>query len=153
MLRVVAPGGHVLELGRAFEPHPGYLESIGSRTPHVAVALLSLEALQSALDRSRRYMPFPRVPAVERDLAIVIGDGQSAGEVEVVVRESATPLLRRLRLFDVYAGAPLAPGERSLAFRLTLQAADRTLTDDEIDAAVGTVVDALASRLGARIRS
>ena len=153
VLRIVAPGGHAIELGRAFEPHPRYLESIGARAAHVAVALLSLEALQDALHPSLRYVPFPRVPAVERDLAIVIGEGQSAGEVEQVLRESAGPLLRGLRLFDLYGGAPLGPGERSLAFRLTLQAADRTLTDDEIDAAVGKVVDALASRLGVRIRS
>ena len=153
VLRVAGPRGGAVELGRAFEPHPRYLESIGARASHVAVALLSLEALQGALHPSRRYVPFPRVPAVERDLAIVIGEGQSAGEVEQVVRESAAPLLRGLRLFDVYGGAPLEPGERSLAFRLTLQAADRTLTDDEIEAAVGNVIDALAARLGARIRS
>ena len=153
VLQIGGPQGHAIELGRAFEPHPRYLESIGARAAHVAVALVSLDTLQEALRPSRRYVPFPRVPAVERDLAIVIGEGRSAGEVEQVVREAAAPLLRGLRLFDLYDGAPLAPGERSLAFRLTLQAADRTMTDEEIETAVGKVVDALAGRLGARIRS
>ena len=153
LLQIGGPEGHAIMLGTAFEPHPRYLESIGARAAHVAVALVSLDALQEALRPSRRYVPFPRVPAVERDLAIVIGEGRSAGEVEQVLREAAAPLLRGLRLFDLYDGAPLAPGERSLAFRLTLQAADRTMTDEEIEAAVGKVVDALAGRLGARIRS
>ncbi len=152
-LRVSGPDGQALDLGQVFEPHPRYLEAVGARGPHVAVALVSLTAVQAALPRARRYVPFPRVPAVERDLAIVIGAGRSAGDVERVVRDAAAPLLRGLRLFDVYRGAPLGPDERSLAFRLTLQAADRTLTDEEIDAAVAQVVDALATRLGARIRS
>ena len=141
------------EIGRVFEPHPSYLEAVQTRSANVAVALLDLETLEAAIPGVRRYVPFPRVPAVERDLAIVVGEGTAAGDVERVIGESAAPLLRGLRLFDLYAGHPLAPGERSLAFRLTLQAAERTLTDDEIDATIGRVVDALATRLGARIRS
>ena len=152
VLHVEVDGG-ACELGRAFELHPSYLEAVEARSGHVAVALLDLDVLQSAIPAVRRYVPFPRVPAVERDLAIVVGDGTLAGDVDRVIRESTAPLLRGLRLFDVYAGAPLAPGERSLAFRLTLQAAERTLTDEEIDATVARVVDALAARLGARIRS
>jgi phenylalanyl-tRNA synthetase beta chain len=73
--------------------------------------------------------------------------------VERVLRNAAGPLLRGLRLFDLYAGPPLMAGERSLAFRLTLQATGRTLTDEEVEAAMHRVVDALELRLGARIRS
>jgi phenylalanyl-tRNA synthetase beta chain len=69
------------------------------------------------------------------------------------MRRCAGTLLRELRLFDVYRGAPLADGELSLAFRLTLQAADRTLTDEEIDGLITTVVSALGRDLGAHIRS
>ena len=153
-LLVAGPDGGVdAVLGRVFQPHPAYLEAAEVRSTHVAVALLDLDVLQAAIPAVRRYVPFPRVPAVERDLAIVVGDGTAAGEVERVVRDAAAPLLRTLRLFDVYAGAPLAPGERSLAFRLTLQSPERTLTDEEIDATVGRVVDALRTRLGAHIRA
>ncbi len=149
------PGAGALrhELGRVFELHPAYLEAAEVRSGHVAVAFINLDALESAVPAARRYVPFPRVPAVERDLAVVIGEGRATGDVEAVVRESAAPLLRELRVFDVYAGAPLADGERSLAFRLTLQAADRTLTDDDIDATMARVIVALTARLGARIRS
>ncbi len=153
VLRAADPAGNLLDLGRVFEPHPRYLEAAEARASHVAVALVSLDALQAALPRSQRYAPFPRVPAVERDLAVVVAESRPAGEVAGTIREAAAPLLRELRLFDVYHGAPLAQGERSLAFRLTLQAEGRTLTDEEIDAAVARIVEALGSRLGARIRS
>jgi len=152
-LTIATSSADAVELGRVFEPDPRYLDAAGVRSTHVAVALLDLDALQSVVPAAPKYVPFPRVPAVERDLAIVIGEGRAAGDVERVLRDAAAPLLRSLRLFDLYAGAPLVAGERSLAFRLTLQAADRTLTDEEIEDTMRRVVDALELRLGARIRS
>ena len=101
---------------------------------------------------TRRLVPLARVPAVERDLAIVIGDNVAAGTVEAVIREAAGPMLRDLRLFDRYRGAPLGTDESSLAYRLRLQA-ERTLNEAEIEALVGTVVAALRERLGARLRA
>ncbi|MGO9206271.1 MAG: phenylalanine--tRNA ligase subunit beta [Candidatus Limnocylindrales bacterium] len=153
VLTLPNPSGDELELGRVFEPHPTYLEAANVRSTNVAVALIDLDALQSSIPVTRRYVPFPRVPAVERDLAIVIGPRCPAGDVERVLRDAAGQLLRGLRLFDLYAGPPLMEGERSLAFRLTLQATGRTLTDEEVGAAMHRVVDALELRLGARIRS
>jgi phenylalanyl-tRNA synthetase beta chain len=153
VLTIERAGDRTIDLGRVFELHPAYLEAVGVRTGHVAAALIHLDDLQSAMPAGRRYASFPRVPAVERDLAVVIGEDRTAGDVEAVVRRSAEPLLRELRVFDVYSGAPLVDGERSLAFRLTLQAADRTLTDEEIDATMARVIEALRGRLGARIRS
>jgi phenylalanyl-tRNA synthetase beta chain len=152
-LRIKAPDGAMLDLGRIFEPHPRYLEAVGTRVSHVAVALLSLEVLERAVPPARRYTPVPRVPAVERDLAVVVDGQVPAGSVAAVIREAAGPLLRGLRLFDLYHGAPLDPEERSLAYRLTLQTADRTLTDEEIDAVMARTVDLLGRRLGARIRA
>jgi phenylalanyl-tRNA synthetase beta chain len=88
------------------------------------------------------------VPAVERDLAVVVEAGIAAAAVAERIRERAGPLLRSLRLFDVY---PMPDGRRSLAYRLLLQAADRTLTDNEIDALIANVVAGLEA-LGARLR-
>ncbi len=150
---VPAPDGGTRTLGRAAELHPRYLESVGVRAEHVAVALVSLEELALVEPQRRRYHSFPRVPAVDRDLAVVIRDDQAAGDVERVIRDAAGRLLRGLRVFDVYRGAPLAPGERSLACRLTLQAPDRTMTDEEIEATISSVLGALGRDLGARIRS
>jgi phenylalanyl-tRNA synthetase beta chain len=153
VLTVRLPDGGTVELGRVFEIHPRYLDAVGARADRAAAALLSVAAMQRAVPASAGYTPFPRVPAVERDLAVVVDERRNAGEVAAIIRESAAPLLRDLRLFDVYRGAPLAPRERSLAFRLTLQAAGRTLTEAEIDAAVATIVARRGERLEARIRT
>jgi phenylalanyl-tRNA synthetase beta chain len=56
-------------------------------------------------------------------------------------------------LFDIYRGSPLASEEKSLAFRLTFQSPDRTLTDDEIDAAMDAVIGGLATDVGGRPRA
>jgi len=98
-------------------------------------------------------VPIARFPEVERDLSIVIGADRPAGDVERTVRTSGGELLRGVRLFDIYRGAPLAAGERSLSYRLTFQADDRTLTDAEIEAILASITTALARDVGGRIRT
>ncbi|HET7676987.1 MAG TPA: phenylalanine--tRNA ligase subunit beta [Candidatus Limnocylindrales bacterium] len=139
-------------LGRVGELHPRLLEAFDVRAQRVAHAELDLAALLAAVPARRRVSALDRQPAVERDLAVIVRRETRAGEVEAVIRHAAGELLRELRLFDRYEGAPLAEGEVSLAYRLRLRAAERTLTDDEVDALVAGVVAALAERLEARIR-
>ena len=153
MLMVALPSGQSVELGRVSQLDPRYLDAVGSRAEHVVVATLRLAVLQAATPGRPRFLPFARVPLVERDIAVVVPESRPAGDVEAVIRRSAGTLLRGLRLFDVYRGAPLAEGELSLAFRLTLQAAGRTLTDSEIDGLIAEVVSGLDRDLNARIRS
>jgi phenylalanyl-tRNA synthetase beta chain len=73
--------------------------------------------------------------------------------VATLIRRAAGPLLRDAALFDIYRGAPLAPGEKSLAYRLTFQHPDRTLTEAEVDAAVADVTRVLAREVGGRLRT
>jgi len=94
-----------------------------------------------------------RHPAAERDLAIVVSEDRPAGEVQATIRESGGALLRSTSLFDVYRGAPLGPQEKSLAFRLTFQAPDRTLAEAEVDAAIEAISRALGSAVGGRVRT
>jgi phenylalanyl-tRNA synthetase beta chain len=93
------------------------------------------------------------VPAVERDLAIVVAESQSAAAVETVLRSRGGELLRTLRLFDIYRGSPLAPDEKSLAFRLVFQAAERTLTESEVDDLIDGIADGLGAEVGGRLRA
>ncbi|MFI5261595.1 MAG: phenylalanine--tRNA ligase subunit beta [Candidatus Limnocylindrales bacterium] len=149
------PGGSAagVMLGRVGELDPRYLEACGSRAERVAFAELRLMAFDAAAGRTVRVVPWPRVPAVERDLALIVRADRPAGEVAAVIRDEAGELLRDVRLFDRYVGPPLDAGEVGLGFRLRLQAADRTLADEEVDRLVERVVAALASRTGARRRA
>jgi phenylalanyl-tRNA synthetase beta chain len=96
----------------------------------VFAALLPLDEILRLTPPSVRYRPLPRYPAVQRDLAFVVGALRTvtAAEIETFIRAEAGPLLRQLALFDVFT---FEDGRRNLAWRLTLQAEDRTLTDDE----------------------
>lgn len=144
--------GGPVALGRVVELDPRYLDASGVRAERAVVALVALDPLAALLAEQWRVAGLPRVPPVERDLAIVVPAGRAAGEVEAVLRAEGGPLLREVRLFDRYVGEPLAAGEVSLAYRLRLQAEERTLTDPEVEALLGRVVAALAERFGARRR-
>jgi phenylalanyl-tRNA synthetase beta chain len=89
---------------------------------------------------------------VERDVAAVVPDAVPAAELDAAIRAAAGPLLEAVELFDVYAGPPLPPGHRNLAYRLRLRAADRTLTADEAEEIVREVRIALQERVGVRLR-
>ena len=97
------------------------------------------------------YEDFTPFPPVDRDVAVVIADEVAAGEVLAAVREAGGPLLVDTAIFDVYRGKGIAEDEKSIALRLRFRAADRTLSDEEVDPAWKAVVSALEG-LGGRLR-
>jgi phenylalanyl-tRNA synthetase beta chain len=102
---------------------------------------------------SPRYRPLPTTPASEFDLALLVPDGVPAADVERVVRAAAGELLERLVAFDVYEGAGVDAGHRSVAWRLTLRHPERTLRDKEVDARRAKILSALQHELHVRQRS
>lgn len=126
---LVAPGaGTVAEFGEvAAEVRARY----GIDAP-VFAAVLPLDEIAALRLEAVRHRPLPRFPSVQRDLAFVLARDHAvtAGEVQAAIAQEAGPLLRQVVLFDVFA---LEDGRRSLAWRLTFQAEDRTLRDDEVN--------------------
>jgi len=139
--------------GRIAELHPDVLEKWDLRVQRVIVAELSISGLASGdLDRVR-VEPMARFPEVDRDLAIIVDEARPAAEVAESIGRHGGSLLRRVALFDLYRGAPLAASEKSLAYRLVFGADDRTLTESEIDGAMAQVRAGVEADIGARIRS
>ena len=126
-------------------------ESFGIAAP-VFAAVVSLDAVGATSAAPLRYQALPRFPAVERDLAFVIGGDQTltAAQIESALREEAGPLLRRLVLFDVFR---FPDGRSSLAWRLLFQAEDRTLTDAEVNAIQERVVRRITETFHITLRS
>jgi phenylalanyl-tRNA synthetase beta chain len=118
----------------------------------VFVAEVSVTALAGLPVPSAKYEPLPRFPAIQRDLAIVVGSEVAAGEVEAAIRAMRLGLLTRITLFDVYTGDQVGAGQRSLAWSLTFQAPDRTLTDAEVNRLHERIVAEIARRFRAEIR-
>jgi phenylalanyl-tRNA synthetase beta chain len=136
------------------------LGALGEIHPRVAQAfdlprgVLAFELDEAALLAAARlvpgYRPIPRLPAVLRDLAVVVEEPVAAAAVTALVGEE--PLCEEVTLFDVYRGAPLPAGKKSLALAIRYRAADRTLTDAEADAAHARIVDRLKRAVGAELR-
>lgn len=111
-----------------------------------------VESGAAAADSSRRFRELPRYPAVERDLALVVDRSTLAADVEQTLRGAEPALLENIRLFDVYEGEKIGAGKRSLAYSLTLRAADRTLTEEEAAASLERILEAARARHGAALR-
>jgi phenylalanyl-tRNA synthetase beta chain len=146
-------GGSVVLRGRAAELHPELVEALDLRAGRILVAELAIRGLGGGVLTSVRASTVARFPAVERDIAVVVAERRPAAEVSDVIGRHVGTLLQAHRLFDIYRGAPLGGDEKSLGFRLVFQAADRTLTEAELDEAVGTITAALVRELGARLRT
>ena len=93
-----------------------------------------------------------RYPSSDIDLAFEVDEATPAADVESHLREAAGDLLAGLTLFDVFRGAPVADGRRSLAFTLRFQADDRTLTDGEVAEVRQRCIDAVQDALPATLR-
>lgn len=118
----------------------------------VLVGEFDLDALQAAMPIRYQYTPVPRFPAALRDIAVVVDAAIPAERISAEIRTAGGDLLRDLRLFDVYQGGSIAAGAKSLAFALSYQADDRTLTDKEVDKAHKKIEDRLKHVLKAQIR-
>jgi phenylalanyl-tRNA synthetase beta chain len=116
------------------------------------VYALEMELDAVRLDRTVTYERASAYPAVRRDLSVLVPGGTGAADIEGVLRESASSLLESVRLFDVYEGDN-GDGRRSLGWAFRFRAADRTLTDDEVEREMAAIRAALEERFDARIRT
>ena len=151
-LSVPGQDGEVL-IGHAGELHPRVVAEFDLPARAAAVEI-DLDALLAAASPDPvEVRPVSTFPAAKEDVALVVDAAVPAADVEAAVREGAGELAEEVRLFDVYTGAPLAPGEKSLAYALKLRAPDRTLTAADAEAVRQGVVEAAARRVGATLRA
>jgi phenylalanyl-tRNA synthetase beta chain len=136
-------------VGHAGELHPRVLAALDLPARTCAMEL-DVDALPTAaIPVGPHVSTFPPVLV---DLALIVPDEVPAATVEAALREGAGELLESLRLFDVYTGAPVPAGSRSLAYALTLRAPDRTLTGEEANAARDAAIALAVERTGAALR-
>ncbi len=137
-------------VGYAGELHPRVVKAYGL-PPRTA----ALEIDWGRIEAAARPATAPRVstyPVATQDVALVVDESVPAAEVEAALREGAGELLESIRLFDVYTGAQIGEGRKSLAYALRLRADDRTLTAEETNRIRDAAVAAAAERTGAVLR-
>ena len=115
-------------------------------------AELSFDELLMAQGPDPEYAPLPKYPPITRDIAVVCGEEVSVGALEAAIRKGARGLLKEVSLFDIYRGKNLGEGKKSVAFNLVLRADDRSLTGEEADEDVKSILAALERDCGAVLR-
>ncbi|MCB8926910.1 MAG: phenylalanine--tRNA ligase subunit beta [Ardenticatenaceae bacterium] len=118
----------------------------------VLAADIDLDALIAHIPSHYPYDPISPYPAVHEDIAVVVDKGVAAQEVEEIIRNSGGYLLKDVELFDLYEGSQLGVGKKSLAYHLTFQAPDKTLTDKVVQKSRNKIVGQLKYRLNAQLR-
>ena len=135
------------------ELHPLVKENFDFLNAPVLVAEINVEALRQAAAGRFTARPVPVFPPMLEDLALVVDEALPAEAVAAVIRKTAGKLLADLRLFDVFRSEQVGAGKKSLAYSLTYQSADRTLTDTEVSKARQRIIRALDQELGAKLRA
>ena len=115
-------------------------------------AELSFDELLLVQGPDPEYVSLPRFPAVTRDIAVVCDESVTVGALETAIRKGARGLLKEVALFDIYRGQSIGEGKKSVAFSLTLRADDRSLTGEEADEDVKSILETLEKDCGAILR-
>jgi len=147
--RVIDANGYCL--GIFGQIHPLVCENYGVNIP-VYVAELSFDKIFGASDMTIDYKPLPKFPATTRDFSFVCDEELTVGEIEAVMSRAAGKLCESVKLFDIYRGEKIGEGKKSVSFRVTLRASDRTLTVEEADKASSKILNDLKFKLGIGIR-
>ncbi|HSS94299.1 MAG TPA: phenylalanine--tRNA ligase subunit beta, partial [Candidatus Dormibacteraeota bacterium] len=136
------------QLGYIGELHPSVVAQFHLEGRLVAIEIDIEPVLATA--GVKRAEPLPRFPSIERDLAVVVEESAAAGALLATIKEAAREIFEGARPFDEYRGAQVPEGYKSVAFALTFRSPERTLTDAEVDDAIGDIRLALEKKHGAR---
>lgn len=138
-------------IGYIGEVHPGVLDNYGLQQRAVVMEL-DLHRLAEHVNLVPAYRPLPKFPAVTRDMAFVVPEHVSVAAIDRTIKEVGGQLLKEVWLFDVYQGKQIPEGHRSLAYSMTYQAEDRTLTDEEVSALHEKIQQKLQEKFQAKLR-
>ena len=133
------------------EIHPQVADnySIGERT---YVAVIDMPVVTEMASFDRKYTGIAKFPAVTRDISMTVRKEINVGQIEEIIEKKGGKLLESFRLFDIYEGAQIKSGYKSVAYSVTFRAKDRTLEDKDVSAIMDKIMKAL-SDLGAELRA
>jgi phenylalanyl-tRNA synthetase beta chain len=166
-------GKYTVESGEHYAMHPGktaffkkgreVIATVGEVHPKVQQNMdiakktylfeMDIKVLMKYSSLIPRYKAVPKYPATSRDLALTVAAEVTAAEVEAKITKSGGKFLSGVTLFDVYTGEQVGEGKKSLAFSLQFQAADKTLTDADVDEPYNKILDVLEKEFGAKLRA
>lgn len=147
--RIIASDGEML--GIFGQLHPITAQNYGFNTP-VYAAELDFDAIFEHCDGVIEYKPLPKFPASTRDFSFVCDEELEVGKLTSLIARAGGKLVEDVKLFDIYRGTQLGEGKKSVSFRVTLRANDRTLTVEEADKVSSKILSSLEHQLGLTLR-
>ena len=133
------------------ELHPNVMQAF-EITRRTIIAEVNLEMLCELHTKVGHVRALPKFPAVTRDIALVMEEGTTVGSVLDVIRKTGGALLEKAEMFDIYRGAQLLSGRKSVAFSLTFRNAERTLSDDDVNPLMQKILAACEAECNATLR-
>ena len=141
---------HDLKIGALGEVHPRVLSNFDVADPAVLFEI-ELDKLMALSSKQFVYKSASKFPSTTRDIALLINDQINYDSILKLIK--GFPLVAEVKLFDLYSGEQVPAGQKSMAFRITYQAEDRTLKDEEVDGIQSHILEKLAKESGATLRS
>lgn len=133
------------------EIHPIVASNYGIKEK-VYVAEISVEKLSKYSKDAKKYVPVPKFPAVERDLAIIVDTDIESATIERIIIKKAKDILESVQLFDMYQSDKLGENKKSLAYSLKFRSSEKTLTDDQISGTMEEIINSLEKEINAELR-
>lgn len=138
-------------IGCLGEVHPDVLDKYGI-DERVYVAELNFEEIIKQSDMNIKYRALPKYPSVARDIAIVVTEEITAGQVEEIIRNKGGKLIEEVKLFDIYRGSQIEEGYKSMAYSIVYRSDEKTLSEDDITKVHNKIVNSLVNQVGAALR-
>jgi len=133
------------------EVHPEVLENYDI-SKRAYLAEVNVTKLVKYARANKKYTEVPKFPAVERDIAVIVDENIEVGQIEKIVTKKAKKLLESMNLFDIYRNEKLGENKKSVAYSLIFRDKNKTLSDDEINNTMKTIISELEKTLGAELR-
>ena len=139
-------------IGTFGELHPDAIENynLGQR---VYVAEINIDTVFENLNLTKSYNPLPKYPSTSRDIALIVKDEVFVKQIEDIIKANGEDLVESYKLFDVYKGAQIEEGHKSIAYSITYRSKDKTLTDEDVAKVHEKILSELSEKLNANLRS
>ncbi len=146
--KVIVNGQNIGTIGEVSQEVIGKFEG----PQRTYIGFIYVEPLVENASMLSEYKPLPRFPAVSRDIAMLVKDEVMVKQIESIIKQRAGKNLEDIKLFDVYKGKQVPEGMKSVAYSITFRAADRTLTDEDVNKSMNKVLEGLKTTLDAELR-
>ena len=139
-------------IGTFGELHPDVIENynLGQR---VYVAEIDIDTIFENITLTKSYNPLPKYPSTSRDIALIVKDEVFVKQIEDIIKSNGEDLVESYKLFDVYKGAQIEKGHKSIAYSITYRSKDKTLTDEDVAKVHEKILSELSEKLNANLRS